>query len=158
MKLYYLRRTQILPLSLQEAWNFFSIPQNLEKITPPDMTVEVIYSSDQTKTYAGQIIQHRVKVLAGTSIHWVTEITHVNEPYLFVDEQRFGPFRFWHHQHHFREIPEGVEMTDELHYAIPLGFIGRIANMLFVAQKLSAIFDYRFKTLELLFSNTKNKS
>ena len=152
MKVYTLKRVQVLPITLSEAWEFCSSPRNLSKITPEHMGFEIQYISGGEKTYAGQIIRYRVQVLPGIKVHWVTEITHVQEPVYFVDEQRFGPYALWHHQHRFKEVPGGVEMTDEVNYAIPLGILGRLANFIFVGREVNRIFDHRFTTLEQYFS------
>jgi len=101
--------------------------------------------------YAGQLIEYTVKPVAGIPLYWMTEITQVKDRTYFIDEQRFGPYSLWHHQHHFKEIPGGVEMTDIIHYKNPLGILGRIANDLFVKNKLKTIFDYRFKKVEEMF-------
>ena len=101
--------------------------------------------------YSGQIIAYTVKPLFGIPLHWVTEITHVVEPHYFVDEQRFGPYAFWHHKHFLRPILGGVEMEDVVHYKLPFGFVGDIADVLFVKNQLKQIFDYRFVKLEALF-------
>ena len=153
MKIYNLKRTQILPISLQEAWDFFSSPQNLKKITPEHMGFKINYMSGGEKMYPGQLITYKVNVLPGIPVNWVTEITHVQEPHYFVDEQRFGPYALWHHQHHFKETAAGVEMTDEVNYAIPFGFIGKLANSVFVGKEVKAIFDHRYKVLEDYFNN-----
>ncbi len=81
----------------------------------------------------------------------MTEITQVSENKYFIDEQRFGPYKFWHHQHHFREIDGGTEMNDILTYGLPMGMLGRIANGLFVANKLQQIFEYRKRKVVDLF-------
>ncbi len=101
--------------------------------------------------YAGQLIEYRVAPVLGIPLYWMTEITHVVEGKYFIDEQRFGPYTLWHHQHHFRAVDGGVEMTDLIHYKIPLGIIGRVANMLFVRQKLNDIFNYRYEKVKELF-------
>ncbi|ELR70636.1 Cell division inhibitor [Fulvivirga imtechensis AK7] len=152
MKIYNLKRAQILPISLAEAWQFFSTPKNLQKITPPHMGFKIKYLSGNEKMYPGQLILYKINILPGIPVDWATEITHVVEPYYFVDEQRFGPYKLWHHQHHFREAEQGVEMTDEVNYAIPLGFIGRMANSLFVRRQVEAIFDHRHRVLENYFA------
>jgi len=154
MKIYSFTRKQTLPITPEEAWDFFSSPKNLLKITPGNVDFYMLHSSGADKMYAGKIITYRIKVLPFYSTTWVTEITHVQEPHYFVDDQRFGPYAFWHHQHNFKKVAEGVEMTDEINYAIPFGFIGRLANRLFVAQRLKAIFDYRYNTLEKHFTGT----
>ena len=142
---------QKIPVSLQEAWDFFSNPANLAAITPGDMGFTVISKHQGPVMYPGQVIEYKVKPFAGISVYWMTEITHVEDKKYFVDEQRSGPYRFWHHQHHFRAIPGGVEMTDIVHYKNPFGFIGRLVNRLFVAQKIKSIFDYRVRAVELRF-------
>lgn len=155
MKIYNLKRTQWLPITLQEAWEFFSTPDNLEKITPKHMGFHILYRSGGQKMYPGQLIRYKVNGLPLVPMHWVTEITHVHEPYYFVDEQRFGPYALWHHQHHFKEVNGGVEMVDEVNYAIPLGILGRFANLVFVEREVNAIFDHRYKILEEYFSKKK---
>lgn len=151
MKVYHLHRQHTLPIVLAEAWNFFSSPHNLVKITPKEMGFKVL-STGGVKMYAGQIIQYDVQIFPLVTVRWVTEITHVQEPSYFVDEQRFGPYAFWHHQHRFTEVNGGVEMTDDVHYAIPFGLVGRLANSLFVEKKLQSIFDYRTKIVASQFS------
>jgi ligand-binding SRPBCC domain-containing protein len=155
MKVYNLTRTQILPISVAEAWDFFSTPKNLSKITPEHMGFEILYISGGEKAYAGQIIRYNVSVLPGIKMHWVTEITQVKEGVHFIDEQRFGPYALWHHQHHFKAVPSGVEMTDEVNYGIPLGILGRLAHFLFVGGEVNRIFDHRYRVLEKYFSKEK---
>jgi ligand-binding SRPBCC domain-containing protein len=151
MKIYNLKRTQILPISLQEAWEFFSSPKNLSKITPEHMGFKILYMSGGDKAYAGQIIRYQVSILPGIRVHWVTEITQVKEPLHFIDEQRFGPYALWHHQHHFKEVAGGTEMTDEVNYAIGYGFIGQLAHWLFVGKEVSRIFEHRYAVLAKYF-------
>lgn len=152
MKLYTLERKQVLPISLEEAWGFFSSPANLPKITPPSLNFEIMSRPDASRMYAGQLISYKVNVLPGIRVRWVTEITHVHEPDFFVDEQRSGPYALWHHQHRFTPLRHGVEVTDIVNYAIPLGFAGRLAHALFVKRQLNSIFDYRHSALQKLFS------
>jgi ligand-binding SRPBCC domain-containing protein len=150
MKIYELRRTQFIPTTADQAWDFFSSPANLKKITPEHMGFRII-NNPAEKMHQGQIIIYFVKPIAGIPLRWATEITTVKEPLFFVDEQRFGPYSFWHHQHWFKEVEGGVEMTDIVHYALPLGFLGRIVNNLFVKKQLEDIFNYRIKAVENIF-------
>ena len=151
MKVYTLIRRQKLPISLPQAWDFFATPENLARITPSYMKFRIEHISAGEKMYPGQIISYRLFVLPYVPVRWTTEITHVKENEYFVDEQRFGPYALWHHQHHFQEVPDGVEMIDEINYAIPFGMIGRLAHSIFVHRQLNAIFDFRYKTLEKIF-------
>jgi ligand-binding SRPBCC domain-containing protein len=154
MKIYRLEQKQILPITKTECWKYFSDPSNLQKITPPDMDF-VIKSDLPPAIHAGQIIIYRIQVLPGVKLNWVTEITHVVENNYFVDEQRFGPYRFWHHQHFFNEFENGMEVQDIVHYAIPFGILGRLINSLFIKERLDKIFQYRKNYLETSFNKNK---
>ncbi len=123
--------------------------------------MEFVITSDYTpgtKMYAGMINTYIIKPVLGIKMNWMTEITHVKEGEYFVDEQRFGPFALWHHQHHFKTIKGGVLMTDILDYAIPYGPIGRLANAVFVEKQVKQIFDYRVGAIELLFGKVELKA
>lgn len=148
--IYTLRVMQQLPIGLPDAWDFFSSPINLEKITPSHMGFKVT-SGMPDKMYPGQIITYKVSPLKGIKTNWVTEITHVEHQKFFVDEQRFGPYSMWHHEHHFEEMNGGILMTDKVSYKIPFGFLGQIAQILFVKRQLKKVFEYRIKVLEAMF-------
>jgi ligand-binding SRPBCC domain-containing protein len=141
------RQTQFLPISRQAAWDFFSTPENLNDITPPDMNFR-IFTKLPSKVYTGLMIVYKVSVFKGIAFEWVTEITHVQESEFFVDEQRTGPYSIWHHEHHFKEVPGGVEMTDIVHYKLPFGWFGDLFHGLLVKPKLDKIFKYRHDTLK----------
>lgn len=153
MSVHTIKRVQRLPISVETAWDFFSNPMNLKEITPARMGFNVTSDPDfsSRKMYAGQVITYTVTPISGIPLFWMTEITHVTEGRFFVDEQRIGPYALWHHQHHFQAIPGGVEMTDLVHYRVPLGWVGDFANMIFVQRQLKAIFDYRYDKLEAIF-------
>ena len=145
MKVYRLKRIQKIPVPIKEAWNFFSDPRNLSKITPGSLDFQIIDGSSDIseKVYQGMIIQYRIKPLLGIPVTWVTEIARVDEPNVFIDVQKSGPYRFWHHQHIFKEIEGGTEMTDLVHYAVPFGIPGRIVEKLIIRKQLKMIFDFR---------------
>ncbi|QMU28734.1 SRPBCC family protein [Adhaeribacter radiodurans] len=157
MSHYVLKRTHKLPITLDQAWDFFSSPDNLAEITPSYMGFEVLSNSDSTKMYPGQIITYYVKPLFGIKIFWMTEITHVADKQYFVDEQRFGPYALWHHSHFFKEIPGGVEMRDQVHYKLPFGPLGALVHALFVKKQLEGIFVYRQQVLEKRFGKFINR-
>ncbi len=150
MKIYTLNREQILPVKIEQAWDFFTSPHNLSKITPSSLDFKVL-SKNEGPIHPGMIIRYKVTPILGISLNWVTEITHVEHQHLFVDEQRFGPYAFWHHLHKFKEVEEGVEMEDLVHYTLPFGPIGAIAHTLLVKNKLNEIFDFRTKVLREIF-------
>jgi ligand-binding SRPBCC domain-containing protein len=147
-KVYSIHTVQNIPISLEEAWDFFSSPVNLVKITPAHMGFNIISKHHGDKMYPGQIIEYTVSPILGIPMYWMTEITHVSPNAYFVDEQRFGPYTMWHHQHHFTAIEGGVRMEDIVHYKIPMGFLGDIAQVILVKNQLKNIFDFRFKMVE----------
>lgn len=142
---------QNLNISIDEAWKFLSNPKNLKDITPPYMGFNIISGDDQ-KMFQGQIIQYILTPIFGIPFRWVTEITHVNEGIYFVDEQRFGPFVFWHHKHFIEETESGVLMRDIVDYKLPLGILGKLAHVLFIKRRVDQIFEFRRKKLDLLFN------
>lgn len=150
-KVYSLKTVQVIPADLNTAWDFFSKPENLNAITPKKMGFKIISEAFKNDMYAGQVIEYTVKPLLGIPLYWMTEITHVKDKEYFVDEQRFGPYSLWHHQHHFKQTNNGIEMTDLVHYKIPYWFIGDIANTLIVKKQLKEIFDFRRKAVEEKF-------
>ena len=150
MKIYRLETKQNLPISVKEAWEFLSSPNNLAEITPKYMNFKILSGANKS-IFAGQIIQYKVTPVLGITLKWVTEITHVKQNEYFVDEQRFGPYSLWHHKHFIKEIDGGIEMEDIVDYKIPFGFLGQIAHSLFIEKKLRQIFNYREKKLVKLF-------
>jgi len=150
--IYTLTTEQIINVSLKSAWDFFSSPENLQKITPSKMEF-IITSKVDAKAYAGQIITYKVGILPGVKQNWVTEITQVKDHEHFIDEQRFGPYKMWHHEHFFEALPNGKTlMKDKISYKVPFGVLGDLAQNIFIKKKLIAIFKYRYNTLEQLFN------
>lgn len=155
MKIYTQIFKQNVPISIDKAWDFFSSPKNLAKITPEHMGFIITSNYNDEKMYPGMLITYKVSPLLGIQLDWCTEITHVQDHKYFVDEQRFGPYAMWHHQHHFKEIEGGVEMIDIVNYAIPYGFIGRIANSILVESEVKKIFEFRTKKIDEFFGKYK---
>ena len=149
--MYQLKRKQIVKTDLKTCWDFFSSPQNLKKITPEYMGFNIKYELPE-KMYEGLMIEYTVKPVLGIPMTWVTEIKTVKDNLFFVDKQRKGPYKIWHHEHHFKEVDGGIEMTDIVSYEIPLGIIGRLAHSLFVRKKLESIFNYRIQMVDEIFS------
>lgn len=152
MKVHSLKQEQALPISLDDAWDFFSSPRNLEEMTPPGMGFRIV-SLPSESLYEGEIIQYSVKALPGIWIPWVSEIKAVVPGESFVDDQISGPFRFWHHRHSFASIEGGTLVTDLIHYSIGFGPFGEVARHLFVKGQLEVMFRHRRVTLEKKFGS-----
>lgn len=150
IKFHKLYNKQFLQIDIKLAWEFFSSPKNLSKITPSYMDFQIT-SELPEEMYEGMIITYTVKPVAGIPINWVTEISHIRKPYFFIDTQLSGPYKLWHHQHLFKEVKNGIEMEDLVHYKLPFGILGNMANFLFVKKQLEGIFNYRQKILSEIF-------
>jgi len=155
-KVFQFKTVQIIPAAIEEVWAFFSAPENLKTITPSHLGFQILSDKYGDTMYAGELIEYTVKPLLGIPLYWMTEITQVVPLQYFIDEQRCGPYSFWHHQHHFKKVPEGVEMTDIVHYKIPYWILGDVANYLFVKSQLKRIFDFRKKVTDKKFTTLKD--
>ncbi|MGA9637009.1 SRPBCC family protein [Flavobacterium sp.] len=152
MKLYKKETVQYVNATIEECWSFFSSPLNLQKMTPDNIGF-FITDYDGKSMYSGQIIQYKISPFLGIKLPWVTEITTVVDKSYFIDEQRFGPYAFWHHKHFFEATENGVKMTDIVHYALPFGILGRIMNTMVVKSKLKTIFEHREKRVNEIFNS-----
>lgn len=139
-------RRQYIDATPAKVWEFISSPANLSRITPSGMGFNIL-SPVEPVMYEGMIIIYRVRPMAGIPVTWVTEITHISEGRYFVDEQRSGPYAMWHHRHFIEPEGDGTHMTDIVTYRPPFGLLGRIANMLFIRQRLEQIFGFREKAM-----------
>lgn len=153
--IYQLKRNIEIPVDINEAWEFFSNPANLKVLTPSFLNMNIT-SNVPEEIYPGLIITYNVHPFLSLPVNWVTEITHVNKPLFFVDEQRHGPYKMWHHQHHFRETSSGTIVEDVVDYIMPYGLLGRIPHYFFVEKKLNEIFDYRSEVLKDRFGSRQD--
>ena len=148
---YQIHKTQKLAVSIDEIWEFISNPSNLKRITPPEMGFDITSGNGAAAMYAGMIITYKVSPLFGIKMNWVTEISQVEEKKFFIDEQRIGPYKFWHHQHKISAIENGVLMEDIITYQPPLGILGGIMNVVVIKRSLNKIFDFRKEVLKELY-------
>ena len=150
MKIYTLNQSQEIPVPIEEAWEFFSSPRNLEAMTPPKMGFRIV-SLPSEILYEGEIIEYSVKVLPGFWIPWVSEIKALKKGESFVDDQISGPFKFWHHRHSFEETSGGTIVKDLIHYSVGFGIFGEVARALVVKNQLANMFKHRRLVLEEKF-------
>jgi len=157
MAIYQFHKEQKLNTSVEEVWNFISSPRNLKEITPDYMGFQITTDHLSDIMYPGMIISYKVNPVLGIPMTWVTEITHVEDHDFFVDEQRKGPYKMWHHEHKLVQTDDGVIMTDLITYEPPFGFLGAIANKLFIEKQLNEIFEYRRKVLDEKYNKKADK-
>ncbi len=147
-----IKQEQFIPLPIEEVWDFFATPKNLNAVTPKELDFQIT-SDVPEKMYPGLIITYKIKPMLNIPLSWMTEITHIQEPHFFVDEQRLGPYNIWHHEHHFKAVEGGTLMTDILHYDVGKSIFGWIASKLFVDEKVKQIFSFRYQALENKFKS-----
>ncbi|MFA7446678.1 MAG: SRPBCC family protein [Flavobacteriaceae bacterium] len=147
-----LYREQQLNCDIETAWQFFSSPFNLTKITPKDMGFIVTSDLADEPIYEGMIIEYKVSPLLKIPMKWKTKITQVEHNKNFADFQQKGPYKYWNHFHEFIPNEKGVLMKDTIDYELPLGILGSIAHVMVVKSKLNHIFNYRYGILEKLFN------
>jgi ligand-binding SRPBCC domain-containing protein len=146
-----IEQRQFLPrTSLDEVWEFLANPRTVAAVSPPDLGLRVT-SEPPVRVYPGLIVTYDLEVLPRVRWHWVTEVTHIREGRLLVDEQRFGPFRMWHHEHHLAAHDGGVEVRDLITYALPLGPLGVLADLVLVSHRLERTFAFRRRVLAQRF-------
>ncbi|NTU69074.1 MAG: SRPBCC family protein [Chlorobiaceae bacterium] len=142
---------QKIPVTIDEAWGFFSTPDNLAKITPPDMMFRIINGTGARPISEGMVITYTLCPVMMIPVDWATEIMKVSEPDLFEDRQLAGPYEEWHHRHEFVAVEGGVRMTDTVRYRLPMGAVGELVESLFAGRRLEEVFDYRRRRIEGIF-------
>ena len=148
-----LHAKQLLRISLEEAWSYLASPMNLNEIAPPYMKLRILSGFEDGVMREGMLICYKVSPILGIPLTWVTKIADVQEPHTFTDIQLKGPYTEWIHTHRLRAVSGGVEMTDELKYRMPLGWLGRIIHQLFIRKQVEEIFAFRYDALEKRFNN-----
>ena len=133
----------LVPRPIDEVFAFFADARNLERITPPFLKFSVL-TPPPIHLAAGTLIDYRLRV-RGLPLRWRSEITVWDPPHRFVDEQRRGPYYYWHHEHKFEAVASGTLVRDEVTYQTPGG---AIINACFVAPDLRKVFEYRRTVLK----------
>jgi hypothetical protein len=145
------RAEQFVPRQLDEVFEFFSKAENLQMLTPPWLNFHIV-SVQPTPVREGTLIQYSLRWRA-FPIRWTTKIISWEPPHSFIDLQLSGPYRLWRHEHHFAAEGNGTRITDEVHYVLPLGIVGRIAHMVKVRSDVEAIFAYRGAAVRQVFES-----
>ena len=151
MKTYVFIKQQTIARPIEDVFNFFKQPDNLEKITPSSVGFTIL-TPRPIKMQIGTVLDYTIRLL-GLPVRWTTLISAYDPPHRFIDVALRGPYSFWHHTHTFEESDEGTIMTDKVHYALPFGIFGRLAHFLWVKRQLKYIFDYRMKIISDLMEN-----
>ena len=145
---YTLTTSQWLPRPIEEVFEFFSHPRNLQAITPEMLDFRFIEAPEEVR--AGTRFRYKLRI-HGVPINWTTEIVAWEPPKGFVDVQLSGPYKLWHHEHKFETERGGTRMSDVVKYALPFGPVGKLAHWMFVRRDVEGIFEFRSKKMRELF-------
>ena len=149
--IYTLYSKQLVKVSIQEAWDFFSQPKNLNKLTPKDMNFK-INSGNPNEFYEGKIITYTIKLFF-FRFNWTTEITKVEKNICFIDKQLFGPYKLWHHEHHFKDNQDGtITIIDKVKYKLYFHPFSNLIHSIYIKNKLLQIFSFRNKMMKSIFN------
>jgi len=151
MRKFLLERYQWFPRPIEEVFNFFSRPENLQIITPPWLDFRMVETPSSLAK--GSLIRYRLR-WRGLPIRWTTEIAEWNPPAGFVDREVSGPYALWNHEHLFFMKDGGTLMQDRVTYALPLGWVGDLAHRVLVSRDVERIFDFRAQAMQRLFPAT----
>lgn len=149
MKTYEINTTQFIDKPLETVFHFFSKPENLEQMTPKNLSFKIL-TPKPIKMEKGALIDYTIRIVV-IPIHWRSYVSKYYPPYEFVDEQVKGPYAFWHHTHTFKEVDGGVEIKDRVKYAIPMGILGRFIHAIYIKNDLKKIFTHRKIAIENVF-------
>lgn len=161
---YHLEFEQWVPFPLDQVFLFFTNPNNLPRIMPPQLGARILRlelippanASNLAGTGSTAHISVRMIPFLPFRAPWVARIVDFEWNHHFADIQEKGPFKSWHHRHQFAaEIRDGVTGTlvsDILDYEIGFGPLGAIAQKLFVARQMQQTFAHRQKILESLLA------
>ena len=147
-----LERSQLITGTLEEVWDYFSSPENLNELTPNNMGFKILTKTPIPKMHEGQIIEYKVSPILGIPLYWKTIIKEVVPLKSFVDQQAKGPYKLWRHTHTYTQQGDQVLMTDKVEYLLPFGYLGQMLNPVFVRSRLEEIFDYRYERIEQSFN------
>ena len=143
--------SQRIPITLEEAWAFFSRPENLNTITPADFKIRLREDISSQELARNMEIHYDLSPMIGLRLHWVTRITELKKPNYFIYEQKKGPYRSWVHEHYFKEVEGGIVMTDKLSYSLRWGRLGRWIDQWIVDDRIDRIFRYRAEKVKEMF-------
>jgi len=148
MPAHQLHRRTWLASPVDETFEFFCDPMNLQRITPPELDL-VVDEPPQGSLCEGAEMGYRLR-LWGVPFRWRTRIVDWKRGKEFVDTALTSPYRKWEHRHILYSEEKGTTMLDLVDYELPLRPVGELAHFL-VRRQLDRIFDYRESAIHRIF-------
>jgi ligand-binding SRPBCC domain-containing protein len=160
------------PVPIEQVFLFFANPGNLPRIMPPQTATELVSLklvpppgiAEEPATVTDQaplagagseiVTSFRVLPFLPFRAQWTALITEFEWNHHFADIQTRGPFKNFHHRHELteknRNQVKGTVIRDVIEYDVGLGWLGRLAQKVFIGRQLQRTFEYRQKALEKL--------
>ena len=140
---------QWVPQPIDQVFEFFSNPNNLETLTPDFLHFKIVKIS-HPKIREGTVLDYQLK-LHGVPICWQSKINDWVPGKRFSDLQTRGPYAFWHHTHEFYEARGGTVIRDNIVYKLPGWVPGDVFAHAYVKKDLEKLFMFRREQIEKLF-------
>ena len=169
---FHIQFEQWVPVAIERVFLFFADPRNLPRIMPPETGTRVNRlklvpppnSSAQTPAnlehFAGAgseiVTSFRVVPFLPFRAQWIALITEFEWNHHFADIQKKGPCKSFHHRHELvAEMRNGVTGTvvrDVIDCELGFGWLGSLAQKLFIRRQLQRTFEYQQEALTKLLS------
>lgn len=147
-------RTQWIPGEPEELFRFFSDPHQLPTLMNNSILQFKIKHIEGVPYQDGTTIDYDLR-LYGIPFGWRTLFEDWEPPHRFIDTSLRGPYIQWHHLHTFEPMLDGVLMKDVVHYRVPFGIFGILANRLLVRSSLEKILTTRERRIAEIFCDGK---
>ena len=144
-------KKEVLVKRPEETVEFFNTPKNLAILMPKIMGFKLL-TPEPIVMKEGAVFDYTVTLFGLFPIRWTSYISLYDPPHSFVDIQLKGPNSYWHHEHRFESCDEGTRVIDTVHYMLPLGLLGRLANFIVMKPMVSYIFKYRTRVINAMFN------
>ncbi len=120
---------------------------DLHKISTAHTNEEAIAGKTSGLIALNDQITWRAKHL-GVTQNLTSLITGFERPNYFTDEMVQGAFKRFKHEHYFSDQNGIVIMEDVFNYDAPLGFLGRIADLLFLEKYMTRFLQKRNEVIK----------
>ncbi len=134
------RRT-VIPATMAQVIGFHNQPNAIRLLTPPPVIIQMHHDGRKSLT-DGEL--DFTLWFAALPVHWIARHEPASAESGFQDRMISGPMAFWLHEHRFRAVSGGVELTDHLTYEHRAsGFWGIFTRLVFDGLPLHLLFIYR---------------
>ena len=145
------KRYQWVDRPVDRVFDFFSVKENLQQITPSHLGFKVLGERTE-KIDKGSTIHYKLSIY-GFPCKWSSKILEYRKDKTFTDFQESGPYAHWIHRHDFIPYKQGTLIGDRVCYRLPFGSVGKAVGGAWVARNLDQIFFYRQRAIAQHFSS-----